>query len=200
MKRLYRYGRAVFGLLLSALCLSCGGGGSSDPSGTTWTVTPDSIAGVSSIVLYKNLSQSSADVLAVDVAVHSVMAASVYGAALDLGFDSSVIVWNGSGVSSCTGSAAGCMTGNFLEQTSLNGVLYDVTLQQGTTNKLIIGVAQTGNDPGATGSGTLVTLFFNRVAAGTTPLEFSDNALRNPPPSSSDISGINWFGATVTAQ
>ena len=203
MRCLDRCGFTAFRLLLTAFLFSCGGGGnsgSSNPSGNTWRVTPDGITGDSSVILSQNLSQSSADVLAFDIVVHSVTSDPVYGAAFDLDFDSSVIAWNGTGSSNCAGVATGCMVGSFLEQTSVNGVLYNVALQQGTTNTLVIGVTQSSNDPGAAGSGTLLTLLFKRVAAGSTPLAFSNNAVRSPPPSSSEILGITWIGVTVMAQ
>jgi hypothetical protein len=131
------------------------------------------------------------------VIVTEVTSDPVYGAAFDIVFDPSVIAWAGNGVSSCGAGSPGCRTGDFLEATSLNGLLYNVARQEGTTNVVVVGITQTGSDPGVTGSGTLVTLMFRRVAGGTSDLTFSNNALRSAP-LLSQITGMTWIGGTVT--
>lgn len=169
------------------MCLAAGCGSGEDPN-----------SGMVTVSLSENVALSSPTVLAVDVSIKNVSVNPVYGVVFDLDFDSSVIAWSGSVSSSCSGAPSGCAIGSFLETTTVNGVLYDVALQKGALNKLVIGATQTGNDPGVLGNGPVVTLFFNFVGApgAMGPLNFSNRSLRDPV--LANIPEVVWKNATVT--
>lgn len=111
-----------------------------------------------------NIDQSIGNRLAVDIRLTTITEP-VFTAALDLAYDSTVIRF------------LFHVPGNFLESTSnqAEGVSYTVAPQSNAPNDLVVGISQTGADPGSTGSGILVTLVFEPVKPGCSVLNFVTN-------------------------
>ncbi len=107
-----------------------------------------------------NPNQSIGTQLAVDIRVIQVQNDKVFGAAFDLAFDPTIIRF------------VELRPGSFLESTSKNGVTYNASVQEGTVNDLVIGISQTGDDPGATGSGVLATVVFEVLNRGCSDFKF----------------------------
>ncbi len=132
--------------------------------------------GSNSIYMDKNSSLSSGSVLAIDIKVDSV--SNVFGAAFDIDFDSTKMIYSG------------YSAGSFLEGSG-NSVTY---IASQAVNKLIVGVSRQAPSGGQSGSGTLVTLKFN--VTGGTSASFSNNSLKD---SSGNTISATWSsGGTVT--
>ena len=143
--------------------------------------------GANSIYLSHNEAQSQGDIMAIDVRVNTLSSSTpAMGAVFDLNFDPAVLAYDG------------LIAGDFFEGTNLLGngrVARLAATQQGMPGKLLVGVSQNTGDPGASGSGTLLTLKF-RVASGTqilqSNLSFSNMNLISL--QRQLIAGLNWYG------
>ena len=104
------------------------------PSSTTITFS-GSNPGDNSVYMAKNDTLSSGDIIAIDVKANNISGL-VYGAAFDVDFDSSKVTYDSK------------VEGIFLEQGG-NSPTYLVSLQSGSTNKLVIGISRQGSSSGA---------------------------------------------------
>ena len=104
------------------------------------------------------------------------------GAAFDLEFDSNLV------------NFVGYSPGIFYEGNS--SVVYQVALQKGSDNKLVVGITQQAG-PGNTGSGALIELQFKAVGIGSSSLTFSNNNLTGPV-TGEVIPGLTWSGGIVS--
>jgi hypothetical protein len=167
------------------------------------------------MVLNATKSLPGAGVLAIDVNASSITAGSVFGAAFDVNIlDSTVTQWYGSGFLNCTTesqnnfqcSTIGFDSGGFLEGPSpYFEVNYFLNLLNGTDpNTLIVGASEHSPETGVTGSGTIVTLYFQRESpmSGSSTLRFNNNVLYD---STNSTIGVTWgdgtnpaLGGTVT--
>lgn len=113
--------------------------------------------GAGSIYMSYNGVQSQGDILAIDVRAGNLSVSTpAIGTAFDLDFDPSVLTYDS------------YLPGNFFEMSDIPGngnTVRLVAIQQGAPGKLVIGVSQNSRDPGASGSGVILTLKF-RVASG----------------------------------
>lgn len=130
----------------------------------------------SSVYMLQDTALSAGDTLAVDVVAKDV--SNVFGASFDVDFDSSKITY------------AGYVAGNFLG----SGVNTFAEIQQGSTNKVIVGASRTSGT--VSGSGAIITLKFK--VTGNSPLAFSNEKLKDS--NNQPISGISWSGGTVAVQ
>ena len=143
--------------------------------------------GTGSIYLSYNGAQSQGNIMAIDVKVNTLSSSTpAIGAAFDLDFNPSVLTYDS------------LLPGDFFERADLpgNGSMVRLSaMQQGMPGKLLIGISQNYGDPGASGSGTLLTLKF-RVASGTqilqSNLSFSNMNLISL--QRQLIAGLNWYG------
>lgn len=157
--------------------------GITNPTTTTNSSISFSSSGIGgNNTVYMAYNNVSNNILAIDVKAGS-LSSGVYGAAFDVDFDSSKMIFDS------------YVAGSFLENGG-NTVSYQVGLQSGNSGKLIVGISRQGNVSGVTGSGTIVTLKFKVTSAGS--LAFSNSAIMDP--SNQVISGISWSGGTVTVQ
>lgn len=86
----------------------------------------------------------------------------VFFAAFDLTYDPAVIEF------------IDAMEGTFLNKNGSNPTAFHATLQNGTQGRIVIGMTRLGQIGDVSGSGTLLTLSFRAVGAGTTTLAFSN--------------------------
>ena len=120
------------------------------------------------------------DLITLNVMAKS-LATSSSGAAFDVGFDPSAV------------NFIGFDAGTFYES---NGTVnYQVALQGGSNNRLVVGITQQAG-PGATGSGKLMELQFKVLAIGSSTLTFTNNNLTDP--IGNLIPNVDWSGGTLT--
>jgi len=148
---------AAAALVALAACGGGGGGGGPTqppPPTASLTFTPGGTSGGAAVVLSRTGATGGRDL---DLAVEARQVGSLYGVAFDLGYPASVL------------SYQGATPGDFLATGGFQ-VSLQVAEQSGN---LIVGVTRLGAVPGASGSGTLVTLRFRSVGSGTGSLSFS---------------------------
>jgi hypothetical protein len=151
---------ALVVLFVLAALAACGGGGSPTrpppppPPTSSLTFTPGSSTGGSVVALARTGATGGREL---DLAVEAREVSALYGVAFDLGYPASVL------------SFEGATAGGFLAEGG-----FQVSLQVAEeTGNLIVGVTRLGAVPGASGSGTLLTLRFRSVASGTGSVSFS---------------------------
>ena len=174
----------LIGLVIAALFISAcsgGGGGGSSPVAPSKTISFSGSSSGYNVYMAKNNSLSTSDIFAVDVKVDNVTG--VYGAAFDVNFDSTKMMYSNHAA------------GSFLEQGG-NTVTYNAATQSGNSSKLLVGISRQAGATGAAGSGSLVTLKFNVTSGGS--IAISNSELKDS--SNLLISGITWTGGTVTVQ
>ena len=143
--------------------------------------------GANSIYLSYDGTQNQADLITINVRVNTLsISTPAIGAAFDLDFNPSVLTYES------------LLPGDFFERGDLagNGSMVRLSaMQQGMPGKLLIGISQNYGDPGASGSGILLTLKF-RVASGSqilqSNLSFSNMNLISL--QRQLIAGLNWYG------
>ena len=143
--------------------------------------------GTNSIYLSYDGTQNQADLITINVRVNTLsISTPAIGAAFDLDFNPSVLTYDS------------LLPGDFFERGDLagNGSMVRLSaMQQGMPGKLLIGISQNYGDPGASGSGILLTLKF-RVASGSqilqSNLSFSNMNLISL--QRQLIAGLNWYG------
>ena len=191
---LSRFTKNVTGSLAGlTLILLSGCGGDPGTTGLMGEYIPRVHQTVSNHVdISHNPNQSIGTQLALDIRVIQVQNDKVFGAAFDLAFDPTIIRF------------VELRRGGFLESTSKNGVTYNASVQEGTVNDLVIGISQTGDDPGVTGSGILATVVFEVLNRGCSDFKFvvTDNSgverskLLNAPSDPNlipqSIQGVTW--------
>lgn len=173
---------AVLAVLL--LALACGGGGGGGGGGPTdpppptaaLTFTPGGTAGGNVVLLTRTGATGGSDL---ELAVEAREVTSLYGVAFDLGYPAQVL------------SFEGATQGSFLAS---GGVQVSLQVAEETGN-LIVGVTRLGQAPGASGSGTLVTLRFRAVGSGSGTLAFSRTQAVDP--QGLPLDGIAFVGGTV---
>lgn len=172
---------AAAALLVFAALAACGGGSPTSPPpppppAAGLTFTPGGTSGGAAVVLSRTGATGGRDL---DLAVEARQVGNLYGVAFDLGYPPSVL------------SYQGATPGDFLATGGFQ-VSLQVAEQSGN---LIVGVTRLGAVPGASGSGTLLTLRFSAVGSGTGSLSFSrteavDSAGR-------PIGGVAFVGGSV---
>lgn len=170
-----------FFLILSA----CGGGGGGGGAGSP---TPTGIAAdflptstnVSSNLIAITKKTVQGDTITLNVTVTSLSNLSA-GAAFDLVFDPNLV------------SYVSYAPGTFYETNST--VAYQVTLQSGTNNRLVVGITQQ-NGPGVNSSGGMIQLTFKTIKIGSSNLTFANNNLLSPsgPPL---VPGLTWVAGSL---
>jgi hypothetical protein len=109
----------------------------------------------------------------------------IYAAAFDLLYDPDHVTF------------MGWAAGNLLEQGG-NSVFYDVGTPQ--SGRLVVSASRQGNVPGANASGTrtVIGLTFRVDDPGTSPITYQSNTLLDGQQQPQPITGIVWFGGTLT--
>jgi len=160
-KHVYRYLLRTLAVFAIPILFGCGSSGS-DTSGLMidYSPLPHNVT-ENHVDIIHNIDQSIGNRLAVDIRVTQITEP-VFNAALDLAYDPNVVQF------------LYHVPGNFLEATSQN-VSYVIAPQSTASNDLVVGVSQTGSDPGSnsTSSGILVTLVFEPRSPGCSVLNFA---------------------------
>lgn len=165
-------------VLAMAACGGGGGGGPTQPPPPTssLTFTPGGTAGGNLVRLARTGSTTGQDL---DLAVQASEVSDLYGVAFDLGYPASVLAFEGAS------------QGDFLAQ---GGFQVSFQLAEESGN-LIVGITRLGSVPGASGSGTLVTLRFNAIASGTGAISFSRTQAVGP--DGLPLAGLEFVGGSV---
>jgi hypothetical protein len=158
-----------------------GGGGPTEPppppSGVTFTPSAD--AGANTIHLAKG-TNNVANRFVLDVRASQVN--DLYGVSFDLQYPSALLRW----VSGGTGE------GSFLGSKGST----ELIVEEGGQGVLIVGHSLLGEVEGATGSGTLLSLEFEPITAGSGTLALSRSDAVN---SFGDVmTEVKWIGGSVT--
>ncbi|HVR97741.1 MAG TPA: cohesin domain-containing protein [Thermoanaerobaculia bacterium] len=178
--------RLLLLLLALAVVTACGGGGGGGGGGPTTpppppppgiTFTSDGTAGSNSIALASGAG-SDANTLILTVAANSVT--DLYGVAFDLRYPNNLFRYEGSPVA------------DFL---NTGGTQVSFNVVEPTPGTLVVGYSRLGSVPGATGSGTLVTLRFTATTAGSGTFAFDDHTAFNS--HGEPISGLTWVAGRV---
>lgn len=175
--------RLVTGLLVLALA-ACGGGGGGGGGPTEpppppvpqpqIVYTPSSAAGANSVSLASGAA-TSASTLFLEVRASQVT--DLYGVAFDLTYPSAQLQFVQASPGPMLGAAG------------------SVQAAAGAAGNLIVGGTHLGNVPGSNGSGVILTLQFNAIAAGEGTLQFSRNSALG---SDGDLlPGVSWVGGSV---
>lgn len=173
------------GTILLVLALTaCGGGGGGGGGGPTEPTPPPppqaaivftaaGAAGANSVFLASG-SGSNANTLVLEVRASQVT--DLYGVAFDLAYPSAQL--------------------QFVEATPgpLLGAAGSVQAAPGAGGNLIVGGTHLGNVPGATGSGVIMTLRFNAIAAGNGQFQFSRNSALD---SDGGLLPVTWVAGSV---
>lgn len=75
---------------------------------------------------------------------------------------------------------------------------FQVALENGAQGRLVVGHTRVGSVPGVTGSGTLHTLSFRAIAAGSTGVQFESVRLADS--TGAVIANVQFFGGSASAQ
>jgi hypothetical protein len=170
---------ALAALVALAACGGGGGGGGPTqppPPTAALTFTPGGTSGGAAVVLSRTGATGGRDL---DLAVEARQVGNLYGVAFDLGYPASVL------------SYQGATPGDFLATGGFQ-VSLQVAEQSGN---LIVGVTRLGAVPGASGSGTLVTLRFRSIGSGTGSLSFSRTEAVDA--DGRPIGGVAFVGGSV---
>jgi hypothetical protein len=175
-----------FGAILLVLTLAaCGGGGGGGggggpteptpppPSAAAIVFTPAGAAGANSVFLASG-SGSNATTLLLEVRASQVT--DLYGVAFDLTYPSAQL--------------------QFVQATPgpMLGAAGSVQAAPGAAGNLIVGGTHLGNVPGATGTGVVMTLRFNAIAAGSGQFQFSRNSALD---SDGGLLPVTWVAGSV---
>ena len=180
MSRLLRIGLAAFLLLALAMVTACGGGGGGGGGGPTEpppptrgiVFTPGSSA--ASGVLLSAAAAPDNSTLVLEVRANSVT--DLYGVAFNLRYPNTVLRY------------VRTTQGAFLTGASLQIV-------EGPAGTLIVGLSKLGTAAGTSGSGVLLTLEFQSVAAGDGSFSFSNNTAINS--AAQTLSDLTWSAGTA---
>lgn len=181
-RKTFKNGSKILCILSTLIIIACDGGGGPTSPSRTITFAGTSSPGIDAVYTAKNNALSSGDILAIDVKMNN-LSSNVYGAAFDVDFDSTKITFDS------------YVAGSFLESGG-NTVNYHMGLQSGNNGKLVVGISRQGSVSGVSGSGTIVTLKFK--VTGNSSVAFSNYELRDS--NNLPISGINWYGGSITIQ
>jgi hypothetical protein len=187
---------AISALLVAALVMSgwagtgCGGGGGGGGGGPTEPPPPassisfsaDASAGANSIYLSSGGGSGSVFILEVDA--QSVT--DLYGASFVVSYPDDLLDFTRNSEEE----------GSFLSESG--SVDTDLQVSERTSGEIVVGVTRLGEEPGASGSGNLVSLRFTRRAAGSGPIEMVDQAAVD---SFGDVQeDVTWIGGSVTVR
>jgi hypothetical protein len=166
--------------LLLAACGGGGGGGStpSEPTPPPTTpgivLTPQGTPGANSLYLASGAATTTTT-LSLELRANQVT--DLYGVAFDLTYPATQLQF--------VRATAGPLLNN--------GAVQAAASSPGT---LIVGGTHLGATPGANGSGVVMTLEFNAVAAGSGSFAFARNSALNS--TGAAISGMTWLAGSVT--
>lgn len=174
-------GLPVLGFVLALAACGGGGGGGGTPTepppppppAAAIVFTPSSAAGANSVFLASGPA-STASTLFLEVRASQVT--DLYGVAFDLTYPSAQLQF----VQATPGGLLGAA-----------GSVQAVTSGAGA---LIVGGTHLGNVPGSTGSGVIMTLQFNAIAAGEGQLSFSRNSALD---SDGGLLPVTWVAGAV---
>lgn len=175
------------------LGIGCGGGGGGGGGPTTppnpipppsnITFTPDSSGGSNSISLSTG-SGGSGSVFVLDVDAQSVT--DLYGVSFVLEYPSDLLKFTRNSESE----------GTFLSEGGQ--VDTDLQVSERTSGEVVVGITRLGIVPGASGSGTLLSLEFTRRAAGTDRMDMVDHDALD---SIGDVQlDVTWVSGSVTVR
>ena len=178
MSRLLRIWLAGSLLLTLAACGGGGGGGGPTappppPPPTRGIVFTPASAATSGVSLTAATAPDNST-LVLEVRANSVT--DLYGVAFNLRYPNTVLRY------------ARATQGNFLTGASLQIV-------EGTAGTLIVGLSKLGTAAGTSGSGVLLTLEFQSVAAGDGTFSFTNNTAINS--AAQTLSGLTWSAGTA---
>jgi hypothetical protein len=167
------------GLLALALAACGGGGGGGTPTAPPppqagIVFTPQSVAGANSLALASGAA-TTVSTLVLELRANQVT--DLYGVAFDLAYPSAQLQF--------VRATAGPLLNNGAVQAAVS-----------STGTLIVGGTHLGATPGATGSGVVLTLEFNAVAAGTGSFVFSRNSALDS--TGKPLAGIAWIAGSAT--
>jgi len=170
--------RAVVATVAALALAACGGGGgptSPPPPTQSLVFTPAGGSATGSVALLR--SGAGANTLVLEVRAQEV--ADLYGVAFDLTYPASVLAFEGAS------------EGELLRQGGIATSL-QVAEQSG---QLVVGATRLGVVGGVSGSGTVLTLTFRAVAAGSGDIAFVDPTAVAA--NGSLIGGLEWLGGNV---
>jgi len=188
----WRWGLLTLGvfLLMSSSWVStgCGGGGGGGgptappPPSSGISFSSDSSSGSNSIRLSSGGGSGSLFIL--DVDAQSVT--DLYGVSFILHYPANLLAYSNNSETE----------GTFLSE---NGsVDTDLQVTERQAGEVIVGISRLGEIPGAAGSGTLLSLEFNRRASGTGRMEMMDHDALD---SFGDVQvEVTWVSGTVTVR
>lgn len=173
--------RLATSLLLLALAACGGGGGGGTPTEQPPPVTqpqivftPQSAAGANSVFLASGAA-TSASTLFLEVRASQVT--DLYGVAFDLTYPSAQLQFVQASPGPMLGAAG------------------SVQAAVGPPGNLIVGGTHLGSVPGANGSGVIMTLQFNAIAAGQGTFQFSRNSALDSEGALQQ--GVSWVAGSV---
>jgi hypothetical protein len=170
--------RLAVPLLLVLAACGGGGGGSSGPTAppppTPGIVFTPASAGASGITLTAATAPNTSTLL-LEVRANSVT--DLYGVAFDLKYPNTVLRY------------VGATQGTFLPGATFQAV-------EGPAGTLVVGLSKLGTTAGTSGSGVLMTLQFQSVAAGTGAFTFTNNQAIDS--TFTNLTGLSWSAGTAT--
>ncbi|MFH1288059.1 MAG: cohesin domain-containing protein [bacterium] len=179
----------ISAFLLVSLIGCFGGGGTTEPTPPptvkTISFTPSGSPIANSVYLEKVSTNNDEITLAVKIQGGT----NVYAAALEINFDSSKIQY------------ISALEGTYLNQ---GGTItsYSVKLEEGSTGVLLIGVSRQAGAAGVNGNGTIATVVLKALTVQTnTSIGFNITSSElKLPAGGGKISGVNWFGGSLSYQ
>ncbi|HEX6899421.1 MAG TPA: cohesin domain-containing protein [Thermoanaerobaculia bacterium] len=175
--------RLAVGLLVLALAAACGGGGgggggpTAPPPPVTQpqiVFTPQGAAGANSVSLASGAA-TTANTLFLEVRASQVT--DLYGVAFDLSYPAAQLQF----VQASPGPMLGASG--------------SVQAASGGAGSLIVGGTHLGNVPGSNGSGVVMILQFNAIAAGQGTFQFSRNSVLDS--DGAIQGGVSWVAGSV---
>jgi len=156
-----------------------GGGGGGGPTEPTPTPTPRGIVFTPGAAVTSGISLTAAaapdnSTLLLEVRANSVT--DLYGVAFNLRYTNTVLRY------------VRATQGTFLTGANLQ-------IAEGTGGAVIVGLSKLGTAAGSTGSGVLLTLEFQSVAAGDGTFSFTNNTAINS--TAQTLSGLSWSAGTA---
>jgi len=183
-----RWPTAIVILGLAAIACGCSGGSGSGVIAKALTLdfTPDEPSPGSNTVSLA-LEDVSDDMATIGVDVTDTNG--VFSAALDVTFDPTVAMF------------AGNSPGDLLESSGTPIYLVSSPSEANQSGRVVVGVSlpNGANPVDVTGSATLVYLTFTATEAGTSQVNFENEALHDEGAPPLDLTGIGWHGGALIA-
>ncbi|MDD5771991.1 MAG: cohesin domain-containing protein [bacterium] len=188
--RRFKFLISIISISVLFILNSCGksGGGSSMPltgTGDTISFTPSGTPSDNTVYL----EQVSINNDEINLAVKVKNGTDVYGAAIEITYDSSKINY------------ISLRKGDYLG--TEGDIVFSAMLDRGKEGTLLVGSDKKGDVPGANGDGTLVTIVFRALTTqANTAIGFNvqNSALKSSNAHNPNIAGTSWIGGSLNYQ